>query len=153
MTHTVESSLDIGWWPPSMSMIDSLRMPRVTPSRWMLPSSSGPRWTIDPHIRWTSSPPRAGSPPAPPAVPHVRWQQLLADNDRREDQRHGPQRKSGKPEEVHRLRRIAAEQLDRDQVEHDPRRARQRVFRLAVRARPVIDRQLGDACADHRRVD
>ena len=50
-------------------------------------------------------------------------QQFLTDDDRGQQERDRPQAEGCKPEEVHRLGRIAAEQLYRDQVEHHPRRA------------------------------
>src|SRR5437667_9303621 len=53
-------------------MIESRRMPRVTASSCAMPASSGPRWTIESHIRATRSRPSAGSPPATPQIPHIR---------------------------------------------------------------------------------
>src|SRR5947208_14906248 len=52
-------------------MIESRRMPRVTPSSCSIPASSGLRWTFEWHIRATRSSPAAGSPPATPQIPHI----------------------------------------------------------------------------------
>src|SRR5438128_12005296 len=53
-------------------MIESRRMPTVTASTCSIPASSGPRWTIESHIRATRLRPSAGSPPATPQIPHIR---------------------------------------------------------------------------------
>ena len=53
----------------------------------------------------------------------IRRQHLLHEDEHGEEKREAPQSKAGKTEEVHRLRRVAAQQLDGDQIEHHPRGA------------------------------
>ena len=83
---------------------------------------------------------------------HIGRQSLLENHNRRQHESHRPQAKRGEPEEVHRLGRIAAEQLHRDQVEHHTRSTRQGVFGLAIGPGAVVDGEFGDPGPDHRRV-
>src|SRR2546428_295655 len=68
------SSLKIGCRPPARSMMLRRRMPSPTGPSTYVPSSSGPRWRIVPHIRRITATEtgRPGSACAMPTMPHIR---------------------------------------------------------------------------------
>src|SRR5262245_60218580 len=69
----VPSSLNIGWWPPDTSMIDSRRIPMASGPSTRIPWSSGPRCTMTSHIAWSTcrGAGALGSFDRYPAIPHM----------------------------------------------------------------------------------
>ena len=83
---------------------------------------------------------------------HVRRHHPLHGHDHPGREGEQPRAGGSDPQRVHRSGR-AAHQLDRHEVQKNPRAGGQRVLRLPVRARPVVDRELRDARAGLGGVD